>query len=100
MANNKVSVGITSIIGWVTSLLALLPTIVISLEEGQATLAGPEKYLAIMGIATGLITQVGRYLQAHKLIGSGEELPLIPAAVAPIGKIGPPESVQPVITNG
>lgn len=67
--NNKVSVGITSVVGWLTALLALLPTIISSVESGAVAFNGPEKYLAIFGIASGLITQIARYLQAHKLIG-------------------------------
>jgi hypothetical protein len=67
--NNKVSVGITSVIGWLTALLALLPTIISSIESGAVAFNGPEKYLAIFGIASGLITNVARYLQAHKMIG-------------------------------
>lgn len=66
--NNKVSIGSTTIVGWATALLALLPTIIKSIEEGQVAFNGPEKYLAIFGIASGLLTQVARYLQAHKLI--------------------------------
>lgn len=69
MTDNKVSVGITTVVGWATALLALLPTIISSVESGAVAFNGPEKYLAIFGIASGLITQVARYLQAHKLIG-------------------------------
>lgn len=73
--NNKVSVGITSVIGWLSALLGLLPTIIKALEEGNVVLAGPEKYLAIAGIAAGLVTNVGRYFQAHKMIGTSEQAP-------------------------
>jgi hypothetical protein len=66
--NNNVSIGPTTIVGWMTALLALLPAIIKSVEEGQVSFNGPEKYLAILGIASGLITQIGRYLQAHKMI--------------------------------
>jgi hypothetical protein len=67
--NNKVSIGPTTIIGWTTAFLALVPTIIRAVEEGKVAFTGPEKYLAIFGIASGLITNVARYLQAHKLIG-------------------------------
>jgi hypothetical protein len=67
--NNKVSIGSTTIVGWSSALLALLPTIIKAVETGSVALAGPEKYLAITGIVVGAITQIGRYLQAHKLIG-------------------------------
>lgn len=68
--NNKVSVGVTSIVGWATAFLALVPTIISSVESGAVAFNGPEKYLAIFGIASGLITNIARYLQAHKLIGA------------------------------
>jgi hypothetical protein len=74
--NNKVSVGVTSIIGWLTALLALLPTIITSVQSGTVAFNGPEKFLAIVGIASGLITQIGRYLQAHKLITKTESVSL------------------------
>lgn len=67
----KVAVGTTSIIGWVTALLGCLPIIIKSVEEGSVAFGGPEKWLAILGIATGLVTQIGRYLQAHALIKAG-----------------------------
>lgn len=69
--NTSVPVGITSIIGWLGAFLALVPTIIKAVEEGQVALAGPEKYLAIAGIVLGAITNIGRYLQAHKMINSG-----------------------------
>ena len=65
--------GTTSIVGWLGAVLALLPTIIKSVETGSTALAGPEKYLAITGIVLGTITQIGRYLQAHKLIGLNVE---------------------------
>lgn len=86
--NNKVSVGITSIVGWLTAFLALLPTIVKAVEEGRVAFSGPEKYLAIFGIASGLVTNIARYLQAHKLINvpTFESIPFEegPAPVAPV----------------
>lgn len=66
---NKVPVGVTSVVGWATAFLALLPTIIKAVEEGKVAFSGPEKYLAIFGIASGLVTNIARYLQAHKLIG-------------------------------
>lgn len=68
----SVSVGATSIIGWLGAVLGLLPVIVKSIEEGQVALGGPEKWLAIAGIVVGAITQIGRYLQAHALIKAGK----------------------------
>jgi hypothetical protein len=64
----SVSVGATSVLGWMAALLGLAPTIVKSIEEGTVAFGGPEKWLAIAGIIFGAITQIGRYLQAHGLI--------------------------------
>lgn len=89
MENNNVSIGSTTIVGWLTSFLALLPTIIKSVEEGQVAFNGPEKYLAIFGIAAGLVTQVARYLQAHKLIS-------VSSAAHNIGTISGFEESNPV----
>ena len=64
----NVKVGASSYIGWISAFLALLPVIVKSVEEGSVAFNGPEKWLAIAGIAIGLVTQIGRYVQAHALI--------------------------------
>ena|ERR1700690_1165787 len=96
--NNKVSVGVTSIIGWLTALLALLPTIIKSIESGVVAFSGPEKYLAIAGIASGLITNIARYLQAQKLIGNN------PVNINEMNFERPPESAVkpdgPVVSAG
>jgi hypothetical protein len=68
----SVSIGATSVIGWVTALLGLMPVIVKSVEEGAVAFNGPEKWLAIAGIVIGAITQIGRYLQAVHLIKAGK----------------------------
>lgn len=68
----SVSVGATSILGWGSAILALLPVIVKSIETGTVAFQGPEKWLAIAGIIFGAITQIGRYLQAHALIKAGK----------------------------
>ena len=61
-----VPIGITTKVGWGTALLALIPLIVKSIEEGTAAsvVGGPEKWLAIFGIVIGAITQIFRYVQA------------------------------------
>lgn len=64
----SVPVGITSVIGWATMVLGCLPIIVQSVAEGAVAFQGPEKYLAILGIVVGAITQLGRYIQAHAAI--------------------------------
>lgn len=63
--STKVSIGISSVIGWAVALLAGLPVAVKDLEAGKVALAGPEKYLAVASIVSLAITQIGRYLQAH-----------------------------------
>lgn len=68
----KVSIGTTTIVAWATAFLAMLPTIVKSIEQGVVAWNGPEKYLAIYGIATALVSFIGRYLQAHALIKVGK----------------------------
>jgi hypothetical protein len=64
--NVSVSVGITTIIGWLTAVGGLIPILVKLLEEGQKglTLAGPEKWFAIIGVVSLGITQIGRYVQS------------------------------------
>jgi hypothetical protein len=67
----KVSIGPTTVVGWITSVLLALPPaiteIVALIENEKARLAGPEKWLAILGIVTLAITLIGRYLQSLKL---------------------------------
>lgn len=62
----KVAVGPTSIVGWATAALGVLPMVVKAVEEGSVAVQGPERYLAVFGIATGLVTQVFRYVQSLK----------------------------------
>lgn len=62
----KVAVGPTSIVGWLTAGLGVLPMVIKAIEEGSVAVQGPEKYLAVFGIAAGLITQVFRYIQSLK----------------------------------
>lgn len=63
----KVSIGVTSVIGWVTGAVALLPLLVKDLEAGKAALGSGEKYAAIAGVVALAITQIGRYAQSLKL---------------------------------
>jgi hypothetical protein len=109
MINNKVSIGLTTIIGWTSALFALLPTVIKAVESGTTALAGPEKYLAIGGIVVGAITQIGRYLQAHKLIGVSTEIPFeegtgvsLPpeSAAKPDGPVNIPIANQSIPTTG
>jgi hypothetical protein len=83
----KVTIGITSVIGWLTALAGAIPIIVKLLEEGEAglKLEGPEKWAAIISVVALGVTQLGRYLQAHALI---KVLPPAPAPLPPAP--GPP----------
>jgi hypothetical protein len=83
-AQPKVSVGITTIIGWLTAIGGAIPIVVKLLEEGQKglTLAGPEKWAAILAVVSLGITQIGRYLQAHALISAGGAAAAATAAAA------------------
>jgi hypothetical protein len=66
----KVSVGITTVIGWLTALGGVLPIVVKLLEEGASalTIGGPEKWAAIIGLVSLAVTNIGRYLQSVHLI--------------------------------
>lgn len=62
--NTEVSVGVTTVIGYLTTLLAALPVVIKTIEEGAVAFHGPEKYLAILSIVVGGITTLGRMIQA------------------------------------
>lgn len=65
----SVPIGITTVIGWLVSLGGAIPIVVKLLEEGQAglSLAGPEKWAAIISVVSLAVTNLGRYWQAaHK----------------------------------
>ena len=68
---NSPSIGITSILGWLTFAGATLTTTVTAITGSQADLNGPGKWTAILGIVSLGITNAGRYLQAHALIRTG-----------------------------
>lgn len=66
----KVTVGVSSIVGYLTAFAGAIPILVRLVEEGAKglTLAGPEKWAAIISIVSLAVTQIGRYLQAIHLI--------------------------------
>jgi hypothetical protein len=68
----SVSIGATTVVGWVTAALALLPSVIESIKVDEVALNGPNKWLAIAGIVIGAVTQIGRYAQAHALIKAGK----------------------------
>lgn len=71
--NTKVSIGITTVVGWLTALGGVIPILVKLLEEGASALAvgGTEKWAAIVGLVSLAVTQIGRYLQSVHLIKAG-----------------------------
>jgi len=70
----KVSIGISSIIGYLTALGGVIPLIVKLLEEGVSAyhIGGTEKWAAIVAVVSLAVTQIGRYLQAVHLIKAGK----------------------------
>lgn len=70
----SVSIGITTVIGWLVAAAGAIPVLVSILEEGNAAVAinGPEKWAAIISVVSLAITQIGRYLQAHAQIKAGK----------------------------
>jgi hypothetical protein len=61
------SVGISSILGWLTFAGFETTSVTTAATGSQADLAGPAKWTAILGIVALGITNAGRYLQAHKM---------------------------------
>lgn len=61
-----VAIGPTTVVGWLTALLGCLPIIVKTIEEGTVAFNGPEKWLAVIGVVSLAVTQIGRYLQSLK----------------------------------
>ena len=68
--NTKVSVGITTVVGWLTALGGVIPILVKLLEQGSSalTIGGTEKWAAIIGLVSLAVTQIGRYLQSVHII--------------------------------
>lgn len=61
---DKVSVGISTVIGYLGALLAIIPTVVKTLEDGNVAYHGPEKWLAIFAVVSAAVTTIGRQIQA------------------------------------
>lgn len=62
--STNVPVGPTTVVGWVASVLGFLPVALNQIASSQATLSGPEKWMAILGGVSLVVTLIGRYLQA------------------------------------
>lgn len=61
------SVGISSILGWLTFAGFETTSIATAATGSQAELNGPAKWTALCGLGAFAITSAGRYLQAHKM---------------------------------
>jgi|ERR1022692_3012824 hypothetical protein len=104
--NTNPTVGLASILGWLTFAGAELTTITTAATGSQADLNGPGKWVAILGVVALGVTNAGRYLQAHAMIGAtaqralntaGAVLPTLaeelqaqpPAAAVPVAPLPP-----------
>lgn len=63
----KVSIGPTSILGWIGALAGIVVTAVLSLSEHAALLSGPGKWSAILATVALVGTGLGRQFQAAHL---------------------------------
>lgn len=64
---NKVSVGISTVVGYGTGALAILGSLATGINTSQAQLHGPAKWMGILGVASFVATNAGRQLQAAGL---------------------------------
>ncbi len=103
--NTNPPVGLASILGWLTFAGAELTTVTTAATGSQADLNGPGKWTAILGVGALAVTNAGRYLQAHAMIGAsaqkalntaGAVLPTLaeefaspPPAAAPVAPVAP-----------
>jgi hypothetical protein len=71
----KVSVGWSSIIGWLIGAVGVVTAGLTAVSGSEAQLHGPGKWAAILGVASIVATNAGRQLQA-----AGVKLP-VPAVV-------------------
>lgn len=63
----KVSIGPTSILNWLLGGAGILTSVVLSLENSQALVAGPGKWPAILGAGILGLNGLGRQFQAAHL---------------------------------
>jgi len=67
----QVSVGPTSIAGWLASAGSFISAFAVGFQGSEAQLNGPAKTLAIIGLAALALTNIPRYFQAQKLTPAG-----------------------------
>src|ERR1019366_1792876 len=84
----QVSIGPSSILGWLLGGAGLLTSVILSLENSQALVSGPGKWPAILGAAVLALNGLGRQFQAAHLtkaaavVGDIEKLPSALAVLA------------------
>lgn len=68
MTNNNVSIGTTTLAGWGTALTAFVAAGITYLTGDHSAQSVTAVELAGVGVLSGVITQIARYFQAHKMI--------------------------------
>lgn len=66
-SSTQVSIGPSSILGWLAAAAGLVTSTVLSLEHSQALAAGPGKWPAILAVVALVGTNAGRQFQAAHL---------------------------------
>lgn len=67
-SNNNVSIGSTTLAGWGTALTAFVAAGITYLTGDHSAQSVTAVELAGIGVLSGVITQIARYFQAHKMI--------------------------------
>jgi hypothetical protein len=63
----SVSIGPSSILGWLAAAAGFVTSVVLSLEHSSALVSGPSKWPAILGVVSLAATNAGRQFQAAHL---------------------------------
>lgn len=65
MVGQKVSIGLTTIIGWAVTLAGVVPIVSKVLQDGSAiAVHGPERWLLLISVGIGGLVSIGRFLQS------------------------------------
>lgn len=65
--SSQVSIGPSSVLGWLAAAAGLVTSVVQSLENGGSLVSGPGKWPAILGVVALAATNAGRQFQAAHL---------------------------------
>lgn len=79
-----VSIGPSSVLGWLGAVAGIVTTAVLSLSEHAALLSGPGKWAAILGTVSLVGTNFGRQFQAAHLTKAAQiagDVAQVPAAL-------------------